>query len=157
MPTPTEADIRAAIKTKLDSVNNMGVVHDYERYSKQPDDFRELYVAEINGVNQVRGWYIRRISRHEGSDYVARYEVIINWRIQGYMSLKDDVESEKVFDSLVETLADEFRTDETLGGVVDSIIVGDDAGLQVEDAGPVMFTGILCHSARCRLTTRHYL
>lgn len=154
---PTEASVRAAIKAKVQGVTNIGVVHDYERYANAMNEFRTLYQADIAGVKQVRGWYIRRMTRRESSDYQGRHEVILGWRVQGFMSLDDASASEKTFDSLVETLVDAFRADETLGGAVDSSIVGEDAGLQIEDTGPVMFGGVLCHSARGRLMTRHFI
>jgi hypothetical protein len=154
---PTEADVRAAIKAKVEGVANIGTVHDYERYAKNLAEFRALYEAAIGGNDQVRGWHIRRMTRRESSPHEGRWIVILGWRVQGYMSFEDAAASEKTFDNLVEDLVDAFRADETLGDVVDSTIVGGDAGLQVEDSGPVMFGGVLCHSARCRLMTRHYV
>ena len=106
-------------------------------------------------MKQVRGWYVRMLTRREASDYNGRWIVNINWRVQGFMSLDDATASEKTLDTLAETLVAAFRNDENLGGVVDTTIVGEDAGLQVEDSGPVMFGGVLCHSARCRLVTQH--
>ena len=153
----TEANIRAAIKAVIDAVVDIGTVNDYERYAKKQPDFENFYRAKIGTVNQIRGWNIRRLSRREQSPDRGRWVVVINWRVQGYMSLEDSTASEKVFDNLVEQLVDAFRVDDTLGDVVDSTIVGQDAGLQIEDSGPVMFGSVLCHSARCRLVTRHFI
>ena len=153
---PTLAQIRTAIDTTLTGVTNIGVVHDFERYAKNMAEFRALYEATIGGAKQIRGWMVRRLSRRAISPDLGRTIVTNTWQIRGYLQLDDANASEKTFDNLVEAVVDAFKADETLGGVVDCIIVDDVAGLQLEDSGPVMFGGVLCHSARCRLLTRHF-
>jgi len=156
---PEAAEIRTAIQTLMQGVADMGVVHDYERYTKHPAEFRALYLEQDpdTGKDRIRGWYVRRLARREASDYNGRTRVTMTWRIQGYVSLDDETATEKVFDALLDALVAAFRADETLGSVVDSTIVGQDAGLQIEDTGPVYFGGVLCHSARGRLMTQHFI
>ena len=154
---PEAAEIRTAIKSVIDGVSDIGVVHAYERYADNKSEFKTLYMQEISSVNQVRGWFIRRMTRKESSEYEGRTKVIMSWRIQGYMGFVDADESELAFDALLDALVAAFRSDDTLGGVVDSTIVGQDAGLQLEDSGPVLFAGVLCHSARGRLMTQHFI
>lgn len=150
---PTLAQIRGAIAANVAAVPNIGRVHTFERFAKNEKDFRALY--EYQG--QIRGWNIRRISHSEKSPAIGISNVINKWRISGFMSMEDATESELVFDGLVEDLCAKFREDETLGGLIASTILEnpDIAGLQVEDSGPVMFAGVLCHSARCILYTWH--
>jgi hypothetical protein len=151
---PTRLDqIRAAIAAKIAAVPDAGKVHEYERFAKGAKDFAALY--QHNG--QIRGWNIRRLTKAEKSPVIGKYNVINKWRISGFMSLEDATASEIVFDNLVEAVCDAFRTDETLGGVVASTVLEspDVAGIQVEDSGPVMFAGVLCHSARLVLYTWH--
>jgi hypothetical protein len=95
--------------------------------------------------------------REERSGAVGRHAVIARWALRGYMALDDSAASEKTFDDLVEALIAAFRADDSLGGVVDSCIIGDIAGLQLDEAGPVMLAGVLCHGARLTLRTRWYL
>ncbi|WP_316978047.1 hypothetical protein [Shumkonia mesophila] len=145
-------EIRAAIKAKLESVPGIGLVHSYERYAHDQKAFRTLF--ETSG--KVLGWLIRRVATRETSRTIGRHDVTHRWQIRGYMSLDDAAASEIAFDDLVEAGRDAFRADETLGGVVDDTVGdGDSIGLQVEDSGPVMFAGVLCHSVRLGLTTRH--
>lgn len=153
MNVATLAQIRAAINTIMVGVSNVGVVNDYERFAKSGDDFRAMYFSGAH--SQIRGWFIRFVGREERSPYQNRYVVTNRWQIRGYMSLDDSAGTEKTFNSLVETVVLEFRANDTLGGVVDTLIINDVAGAQVEDAGPVMFAGVLCHSARLALRTRH--
>lgn len=153
----TLAQIRAAIAAKLRAVTDIGQVHDWERYAAQQGDFRGLYTTEIGGVKQVRGWHLRRIATSETSPAVGRNVVTHEWEIRGFCALDDARQTETVFDTLIEAVRDAFRLDETLGGVVASTVTEEIAGAQVEESLPVLFAGVLCHSVRLRLATRHYL
>jgi hypothetical protein len=154
MPTVTE--IRAAIAAKMNTVADIGRVHDYERWAKRDKDFQDLFLS----AGQIRGWIVRRTATRETSPGIGRFVVTHRWQIRGYMALDDSAASEKTFDALVEALRDAFRSDETLGGLVASTVLpdgeGGEAGLQLEDHGPVMFANVLCHGARLRLATVHF-
>ena len=148
------ADIRAAIVAKLEGVANIGAVNDYERYAKKLSKFKSFYVTS----GKVHGWHFRRISKRVISPALGEVKVTNRWRITGYMSLEDKLSSEKTFDDLVEAVMAAFLADETLGGVVGATVDDDDgtAALQLDDSGPVMFAGVLCHSARLTLKTIHW-
>lgn len=153
---PTVEQIRAAIKTTLQGVSNIGQVHDYERYAENMPGFRALYQSTIAGSAQVRGWYVRRLARQANSNSLGRFVITTTWRIAGFMSFDDANASEKTFDTLCDAVVAAFIANETLSGVVDCVVVGDVAGLQIDDTGPVMFGGVLCHSMRGRLLTQHF-
>lgn len=153
---PALAQIRSAIVLKMNGIANIGQVHDYERFAKREADFKALF-EWAGPPKQIRGWIVRRITKTERSEALGRVAVTNEWQIRGYMSFDDASASEKTFDDLVEAIADAFRADENLDGVVDSIVVDEVAAIQLEDSGPVMFAGVLAHSARLRLLTRHYL
>lgn len=151
---PTLTQIRDAIAAKMATVADIGKVHKYERFAKGEKDFRLLYEHQ----GQIRGWNIRRLTRAENSQVMGESNVINRWQIRGFMSMSDADASELVFDGLVEGLCAAFRADETLGGLIMSTVIptmGNLAGLQEEDSGPVMFAGVLCHSARLILHTWH--
>lgn len=151
------ATIRAAIVAALGSVPNVGLVHSYERFAQHEKAFRDLYQSG----GQLLGWNVRRRATRESSDALGRWTVTHEWRISGFMALNDAAATELEFDDLIEAARDVFRADETLGGVVATTVIGDGpddpAGLQLLESGPVMFCGVLCHSARLALFTRHYL
>lgn len=147
----TVEQTRDAIAVKLGGVPGAGIVHRFERYATKQSDFRTLF--EIDG--QVRGWTVRRVATREESPAVGRWRVTHRWQIRVYMSLDDAAESEVAFDNLVEAARDAFRADETLGGLIDDTVSGPVSGLQLDDSGPVMFAGVLCHAARLTLHTRH--
>lgn len=152
--------IRAAIKAKLLTVPKLGVVHDYERYHTSEAKFKELFVADIDGQEQLRGWWLRRTVTAERSLGVGRNIEINTWTLRGYLALNDEQATELVMEALVEALRDALRADPTLGGVCAQSPLADNGnvdGLQVVDVGPVLFCGALCHSAVLQLTTWSYL
>lgn len=157
--TATVDTIRAAIKTTMQTVSNIGVVNDFERYSDQASKLSAQYVATISGSPQLRGWQIRRVAKREVFVDHGRWSVHNRWRIRGFMALNDATESEKTFDSLIAALEDAFRANDTLGGEVMTCIDPEtsEAGLQLIESKPVLFAGVLCHSAECELKTQHLI
>jgi hypothetical protein len=153
MPAPTLKQERDAIAAKMATVPNIGKVHVFERFAKAEKEFKAFY--EYQG--QIRGWNIRRITRSENSQALGISNVVNKWRISGFMSMSDADHSELVFDDLIEAVCEVFRADETLGGLIAGKWLQNPnvAGIQVEDSGPVMFSGVLCHSARLILYTWH--
>jgi hypothetical protein len=152
------ADIRAALVARIGSVPQVGVVHDRERYLKNEAAFRSLYVA--SGVSpQLRGWWLRRAATERRALNMSRRLVIHTWHVRGYMALADDAGTELVFDELIESIAAALDSDPTLGGLTDPAPLNQQdsrEGLQVTDCGPVMFCGVLCHSAVLELRTWNY-
>lgn len=145
--------VRDAIVAKMLDVDGIGVVHRYQRYAKVKSDFREFYKVE----DKVLGWSVRRVSFSERR-YTAGVNIVRNrWRIEGFRSLDDEAETELLFEDLIEDVAAVFRLDPTIGGAVNTINTDNQAGIQLEDFGPAMFAGMLCHQARLALTTEHYV
>lgn len=157
----TVAAIRTAIKTLMLTVPDVGVVHEYERYTTDMAGVRALYLYAP--ANQLRGWFVRRANTKEVGRIQNRSVEIIRWQIRGFMALDDSAQSELAMDNLVEGLRAAFRADETLGGTVAQCSVpapgggSGESALQVEDFGPVMFASVLCHGVRLGLNTYRYL
>lgn len=153
------AEIRDALGALIAFVPDVGNVHTYERYVREEGKFRELYLYETAaGVQQLRGWWLRRTATQENSLGVGRYLEVHTWQIRGYMALNDFDGSEHAFDALIEAMRDAVRADPTLGGVCEQSPLGDSTdGLQVLDSGPVLFCGALCHSALLEMRTWSYL
>lgn len=146
------AAVRTGIVALLQGLD-IGLVHDRERYAKNDSGMKQLYVRE----GTLRGWFVRRIRTREESQELGRWVAVHQWRIRGFRALDDDANSEHAFDNDIESIRDAMRNDDTLGGLVDSCIIGNQAGILVEDSGPVLFAGVLCHSATLALQTRVYL
>ena len=145
---------RAALLATLQAVPNIGVVHAYERVSNDLAKLKQLYFSEAH--SQIRGWFIRRVRVREIGLMQPRYLEVVEWRINGFMAIDDSAETELTMDTLIEALRDQFRTNNTLSGTVlkQGLLQKDaERGLQLEDFGPYMFGGVLCHGARFALTT----
>lgn len=142
------AAIRAAIVAKLAAVPGIGRVHAYERYSATDKAFRNLYVTD--GV--LLGWHVRRVACKEDA---AFNQVTTVWELRGVAAIVDAQASELAFDALIDAIRDAWRDDPTLGGAVLYPRSEDAVVPELADAGPVLFAGVLCHSARLKWTTRH--
>jgi len=159
--TATLETIRAAIGERMKTVADIGVVHPYERYAKTEKDFQSLYLwkpdPEIE-AHEMRGWFIRRVSRREIEKTATRTLVAHDWQIAGFMALQDGRATELLMDNLVEQLCAAFRVDLTLDGLVEDRPVALDApsGLQLVDSAPYMLGGVLCHGVKLTFTTSHY-
>lgn len=152
------ATVRAALLEMVATVPAIGRVHDRARYVRLPSDMLRHYIyAPPDGVEHVRGWHLQNTAIEERT--LARGRVLnkFDWQLRGYMSFSDELASELVFDELVEGVRAVFRADPTLGGVCSAEAYGEQPdGMQKADAAPVMFCGVLCHSAVLTCSTWKY-
>lgn len=149
---------RAALKALIESIHQIGRVHAYQRYAREDSAFQALYLHTLpNGKKQLRGWQISHVAVAERFIDVGRVVNEHSWVIRGYLALDDAAATELTFDTLVEDIRTAVRADPTLGGLSTGEPIGDEDGVQKRDAGPVMFCGVLCHSALLTLQTREYL
>lgn len=153
--------IRTALVDVIDSVPDVGHVHERERYAANEAAFRALYLfTPSDGPEQVRGWWVRRTATAEHTIDIGGNAIVNHtWTIRGFMAFNDAQASELIFDGLIDAIRAAVREDPTLGGVCDAAPLNDDdntEGIQVVDAGPVTFAGVLCHSATLQLKTWSY-
>ena len=153
------AQIRAALVALVSTVPDIGVVHAFERYVREEAKFRELFVPTGIVPKQLRGWWLRRTATQRRALNMARVQVTHTWQLRGYMGLDDTHASELAFDALIEAIAAAFAADPELGGLCQThpLNTSDPStGIQVSDVGPVMFCGVLCHSAVLEFKTWSY-
>lgn len=142
--------IRDAIVATLAAIPDIGKVHSYQRYSARTKDLVDIYA--YNG--QLRGWFLRRFSVIDKDVSLGARQETTNWYIRGYMALDDAAQSELVFDGLLDAIRAAFRAEwlpGNLGSTVIHRIYNEQVDISVDETGPVMFAGVLCHSARCSL------
>lgn len=145
--------VRAAIVAQLNAIDGIGRVHAYQRYAADMGKMAELYKAEDG---QLRGWLVRRgtvAEKKAGSKHIET----VRWTLQGFMALADANQTELLFDSLVDTIREQFRDNRTLGIAGLTTIGEDAAGVQVDESEPVLFANVLCHSAKLSLTTERFI
>jgi hypothetical protein len=132
------AAIRDAIVTLVQGVSGIDLVYGYERFASDLSALRALYAT--NGT--LHGWNVTRASTAAiwltNTSTQRRHRFVI----RGYYALDDTAASEQTFQGLIEAIEAAVRNDDTLGGTAE--IAGP---LQVQQVGPVMFAGVLCHQA----------
>jgi hypothetical protein len=152
--------IRSAIVTVLATVPDIGRVQPYERYAKDQQKLKEFYFSEDH--DSIRGCHVRRLSVSRTGRIDDEVEHT-RWRILLLMAISDAEESEIAFDELIDRIASTFAAEDGLLETVDQCSVpadgggSADAGIQLDDSGPAMFGGVLCHAARLTLNTIRYL
>jgi len=153
----SEATTRATIKAILESVSNVGVVHDYERWAGTIPDVTTAFVTTISGAKLVRGWTItcqswtpRWVAYDEDEEadggLVDRTYV---YKIRGYFGLKDADATEKTVFALVEAVCDALDADKTLHD--EEAFEGQTPPATLTVFEPRMFGGVLCHYAEITL------
>jgi hypothetical protein len=148
------ATTRAAIVAALRAVPGIGAVHDHEPYANQNTTLRALYVVQTDDGEQLRGWYVRRVSFRVLRNGGGLPRVFTTWQIRGFMALAEEAGSELAFDALVDAVRGAFDADPSMSGAVLSTLSADgEVGAQLSASGPVMFAGVLCHAADLTLTT----
>lgn len=148
----SEADIRERIAVILAAADSAAVVHQYQRFSSDLKTFIDLF---RDGDNRIHGWVITRraVAKRELTSQIQRVYV---FSLRGYYGMKDSAATEQAFQTMLDTIADAFDNDYTLGGTCETTTpewgpMSGLAGLQIEDIDLRMFGGVLCHFAECRL------
>ena len=110
------ASIRALVKEKLESIDNVGKVQDYRRHHINWDKI----IADVVEDGRVNACIIDWNSatgekRASGSMLVQREHEFRVWFIY---SLKDSIASAKTFDNIVEEIMNEFDQEQNLSSYV---------------------------------------
>ena len=153
-------------------------VHGFERYASREVGLRKLYLATPNPPatrpddpkeGWLVGWYVRRVTTIEGEGDSQYTRTVHRWRARAIMALNDpdkapDPEhapaseaSEIAFDRMLECVRAAFRADDALFDdgdlIAETTRYEGRQGFQIDDSGPAMFAGVLCHEARCSIAT----
>lgn len=134
----SEANIRAQIKTNLEAVSGIGVVHNYERYSRSWAQFLNLMTSS----GTVNGWMIHREANANARQVGGRIERWHTYRIFGVYALDDANASEVTFQALLELIYAAFIDDPRLTGTA----AGTEP-IQIESIDADEFGGRLYHTA----------
>ncbi len=112
------ASMRSAIKSILEGVAGIGVVHDYERWTVDWATYLSLFRAPAQ--NLINGWTISRASTSEVAFASGRHRRSHRFIVRGYYSQKDAAGSEKNFQDLIEAVCDGLRGNVSLNGTAES-------------------------------------
>lgn len=139
-------EIRNEIIKTLSEIPDIGKIQPFERYAREPTTLKNFYIKE----KELCGWYVRRTSVREEAWTSGRNKVFQDWQIVGFMGLSDADASEILFNAKIDAIRRAFRTR--------ALQSADETGyVQVSAIQPVMFCGILCHTAELTLQTVSYV
>ena len=111
----SEALIRAQIKSILEGVTGIGVVHDYNRYPRSLADYLKLMTSS----KKVNGWTISRQntpSEKKTAGVGGKFERRHRFSISGIYELDDAAGSEKTFQGILDAIFDAFKANGDLNG-----------------------------------------
>lgn len=147
--------IVADIKDKLETIPDIGQVHDYYRWTNNVQDFISLFsYTPAGGSKQIRGWEISRYYfRDKKQGAFLRHH---KFRLIGYMGLKDSEETDKTFQVLADLVVEKFRdpASQPPSGAWYYLEEADDTDSPILEAKiePRMFGNVLCHCAEIELS-----
>ena len=162
-------ELRQAIAEKLNEIENIGVVHHYERYARETKIFGDFYIwqpptLDVTEENpkpkkppeELRGGFIRWVSTEnevKGNATYHRY----NWELQYFLALSEKAETQVKFDDVLERI---------LGALTSTVLMqtiqgfSTDKGVMTLKGQPqmfynqhAMFAGNLVHHGKIKFTT----
>ncbi len=145
----SETEIRAQIVAVLNTVADIGRVHNRFRYSADMAKFLSLFKTTIGGKDQVRGWMVSQIAPLN-EDYTETKTR--NYAIDGYLGFQDEGSTELTMSALLDAIAAAFRNNKTLNGAA----LGHDY-IQVQINEPRSFGAVLCHYAHLTLAVQDFI
>lgn len=143
------------VLTTLDASNNIGLVHDYERWALQWEDVLSVLRDPVDEI--VKSWmvvYQGFVPVPEASFFSQDYDYnksltvrAHRFLVRGVYAVDDANESEKTFATLTETVINALDSDETLHD--QDRYWGDPPMLPAELSAFEIrsFAGVLCHIA----------
>lgn len=156
----SEVTVRAAIKTIVDSVTDVGLVYDYERWQSTWSAYLTLFKTTINGTDQIRAWTIacsgftqERVEfRTEGKAGILR---IYQFIVRGYLGLDDSAATEKTAIALAEDVIEALDDADTIRPPTAGYYDAQPAQLQTFELR--MFGDVLCHFAEIGVVIQEFL
>ncbi|MGA2332302.1 MAG: hypothetical protein ABSG75_11135 [Syntrophales bacterium] len=108
----SEALVRAQIVSIMQGVAGIGIVHDYERWTRSLAEF--ITFMTLSG--HVNGWMVHRQSTPAAYDTVASLRLTHTYKISGIGELDDANASERTWQALTEAIFAAFKSNITLNG-----------------------------------------
>lgn len=141
----SDTTIRASLKALMESVPGIGVVHDYDRWVSDSEQLVNLFkVNPDDEAAPLHGWEITREGILSIARVSTRVKATYGYVIKGYYAMRDAVESEKLFQMVIDSIVVKF---------LDSPIANTEGHPlpSVPKITPYMFAGVLCHYAEVRI------
>jgi hypothetical protein len=103
---------RAQVKTVVEAVSGVGVVHDYQRNDNDPTVADDWYVRE----GKVNGWFIQTNPLDPDVFTTSEIQHNTEFILTGYLEVNDELKSRKTAEDLTQTLVTAIISARTLSG-----------------------------------------
>ncbi len=147
----TYSDLRDALVARINTVANIGLVHNRERYSSNWTDYLAQFASTISSQKQVRGWWVTwdgiPAAWEDGSAFGRIAEQYV-FTVRGVQGMDDSANTEGTFGDLIEAVKAAIRNQASLSvaGVESYSIIVTVPTLELRQFGSV-----LCHYAELRV------
>lgn len=150
----TQAAIRTAVFNVVNAVTDAGMVYDYNRFSADWAVFLSQFQTEVDGTPQIRGWQVsfegyaappeKLYVSPPGAGKDALTARAHIFKVMGYMSLNDALETEKTFSTLAESVVNALDDDATLHDDSTYLLT---SPASIDFMGTLMLGSVLCNHA----------
>lgn len=143
----TLSEMRAALKTRLESVSGIGKVYDYYRLVVHDREVRSDLVPA--GTSKLHAWFLT-LADDDAFTEVRRpgncSRVTGRWWMHGFYALDEAGASEKDFETVLQAIITAFRAQPHLtSATIDS------GPLRIKESGYRKLSGVLCHYAQLEI------
>lgn len=150
MAQSTWASVVARVKAQIETVANIGLVHDRLRLAVEEADVAAVMYATIDGEKRLRSWYVHLgtmpAEALESSGSMKWNRVV---QVEGFLQFEDAAGSEKtalaLAESVIRTLWNDLRTTKLNG----TVLAGKPP--QIVDAQPRSFGGVVVSYVRLEM------
>jgi|CXWL01.1.fsa_nt_gi hypothetical protein len=154
--------LRDAIKAVIQGADPLSLVHDYERWTNEPQTYVALFQRADLPKSPLRGWVFGPESYQELPGTHQSFIALTVWKVRFVYALQDANASEKAAWEIVRAVQALVRSQPTLNGACWSTrpTVGPDKGrpgLSISSFTKVQLGPVLCHFADCRLVTQSWV
>jgi hypothetical protein len=151
------ASIRDRIKALLVQADPDAQVHDYERWSTDPQTVLDLFKASLATDQHLHAWVFKPITCTTMHDTQESDLVSYIFLFRFIYSLTDADASEQQAWIYLEQVRQLFRNHPSLNEMVELAAAADEGpmrgkpGLQIEKVDLLTFAGVLCHYGEARM------
>lgn len=152
------ATVKAAIKTVVAGADPVSLVHDYERWTNDPEGFQALYVPadQPDEAAYVRAWLIKLTASEQQQQTHSDAVELHSFALRFLFSVKDAESSENAALAIVKQVQKAFHDNPTLNlpGVTTIPDLGPNAnqlGAVLERNEYLQLGQVLCHFLELRL------
>jgi len=138
------------LQSRIADLDNAGAVHIYQRYTRTPEELKEILEDKATGT--IRGWFISRTrltSEQSTSDYNT---VVHTFTLHGYLSVSDVDMSEIAFQEMLDGIRGAFCPQDRLSDTCELV-----RPVQFEIIGHARIGGHLCHYAEGTIEVQEFV